>query len=676
MKTITWRLLPAFFFVLLAVFPGLGQEPAPVLARVEVLGRVDRLGLPVYAHLRDAQGRDYALVVAKEDELKRAGWPFTVLAINPAIDSLSLAVARLPEAQEQARAQIAVLYDDGRRLVVTPTPQQAAALAGLGMAVIRINTPLVWPPDPEGAAASRPARRGLVANAAISNLMNQVREDTLSNLTARLDGELPATIGGESYTILTRGTSSGTPIQKATQFVYEQMQAAGLEVSYQGWTSNSFSGSNVVGIKRGTTRSNEVVLVTAHLDSMPNDDSRAPGADDNASGCVGVMAAASVFRGIATDRTIRFICFGGEEQGLLGSDAYALSIQHAGESNVTVFNMDMIAYSTLPSRELSLHTRLPSHPAYADDLAVATTFRDVIAAYGLDGRLTAKIMADGEEASDHYSFWSKGYPGVLAIESDTNFNPCYHTSGDMISNFNMAYFTDFVRASVGAVGHLAGVPGGPAKVGGLSVSAGAFKDRIRVSWWPAEDATGYKIWRSRTNDSATAQLLGATASTNIDDTGAEVNRVYFYWVQATNGYGSGDFSEADSGYELLGPCIFANGLDGTVPLGQGGNLGVTVELNPDIYAGVPVDWWVVALAGSAWYYLNSSMQWMEFDGSLSHCPPVYQGALVNLAPTAVLNMTGLPVGAYTFWFAVDYPMDGILDPRGQVLYDDVTVIVQ
>ena len=45
----------------------------------------------------------------------------------------------------------------------------------------------------------------------------------------------------------------------------------------------------------GLSAQDEVVLVTAHLDDMP-DVGRAPGADDNASGCVAVMIAADILQ--------------------------------------------------------------------------------------------------------------------------------------------------------------------------------------------------------------------------------------------------------------------------------------------------------------------------------------------------------------------------------------------
>ena len=64
------------------------------------------------------------------------------------------------------------------------------------------------------------------------------------------------------------------------------------------------------------------------------------------------------------------------------------------------------------------------------------------------------------------------------------------------------------------------------------------------------------------------------------------------------------------------------------------------------------------------------------DGNLLNCHPVYQGGLFNLPAMEVLNMTGLQTGSYTFWFAVDYPMDGVLNLDGQILLNSVNVIVQ
>jgi hypothetical protein len=59
--------------------------------------------------------------------------------------------------------------------------------------------------------------------------------------------------------------------------------------------------------------------------------------------------------------------------------------------------------------------------------------------------------------SDNKSFWDKGYAAILAIEDYYgDETPYYHTSGDTLSTLNMAYYTDFVKASLATFVHLTG----------------------------------------------------------------------------------------------------------------------------------------------------------------------------------------------------------------------------
>jgi hypothetical protein len=143
------------------------------------------------------------------------------------------------------------------------------------------------------------------------------------------------------------------------------------------------------------------------------------------------------------------------------------------------------------------------------------------------------------------------------------------------------------------------------------------------------------------------------------------------------GYDGSDFAVSvfTISNTVVGPVIKANGSTNDISINSGANLSITVQLNPGEYIGLDVDWWIVALANSCWYYLNSSMQWTQFDGNLSNCHPVHQGALFNLSETEVLNIKSLSAGSYTFWFAVDYPRDGVLNLNGPILVDSVTISV-
>jgi hypothetical protein len=77
---------------------------------------------------------------------------------------------------------------------------------------------------------------------------------------------------------------------------------------------------NVIGEIPGGTKKNEIILVGAHLDSWTG----GTGATDNAAGCAVVMEVARIFKtlGVPLDRTVRFVLWGGEEEGNQGSLSY------------------------------------------------------------------------------------------------------------------------------------------------------------------------------------------------------------------------------------------------------------------------------------------------------------------------------------------------------------------
>ncbi len=92
-------------------------------------------------------------------------------------------------------------------------------------------------------------------------------------------------------------------------------------------TTGPVESANVVGDIRGTENPEQVIVVGGHLDSWD----LASGATDNGCGsAVTLGAAEAIMRsGIKPRRTIRFVLFTGEEEGLLGSLAYVKT--HAGE---------------------------------------------------------------------------------------------------------------------------------------------------------------------------------------------------------------------------------------------------------------------------------------------------------------------------------------------------------
>lgn len=289
---------------------------------------------------------------------------------------------------------------------------------------------------------------GIITDTAIAGMIEQVSQTEVFSLTGGLSGEWPVTIAGSLYTIEDRYTDGEGSLEMATEYVSEQFTGFGLSPFFHEWHTGSLSGRNVIGEIIGESRPKDIFIITAHLDAVNG----APGADDNASGSVAVLMAAQILSQYNWDCTLRFASFTGEEQGLLGSRQYAEMAANRGDNILGVLNLDMIGYDSDDDPAMDLHIRT----GYAGDLAIATLFSDVVAGYALD--LKPEIVGSGISASDHASFWSYGYPAILAIEDyaypERDFNPYYHSTEDNIYKLNPSYFTNFVKAAVGTFAHM------------------------------------------------------------------------------------------------------------------------------------------------------------------------------------------------------------------------------
>lgn len=454
---ITVLLLMSFLFTG-ALFAG---DEVKFLAKVDVEGKmIHQLGLPVYAHPGGETEEDYILTITTGEKLENSGFVYTILdTINIGNTNNAAEYALLSRWEEGGEIILDdysnVLLDDGANLLLKVQEEEKRALTEKGYNITWIgDEPMVFPESMVTFSAETAPGYDVTYNKKVDRLIKSITEDRTRYMLSGLTGETPIFVGGQQYTITTRNTNSGTPIARATQYVYEFMQGKGYTVSYHNWNGTN---KNVIAEKEGTTRKNEIIIVIGHLDNMPSR-GRAPGADDNASGTIGVMLAAETLSTITLERTVRFVLVTGEEQGLLGSKEYARKIQSAGDNVVGVFNMDMIAWDGKGGPYADLTIRKSSSPGYGADYNLASTVVKVDSAYSI-GNFEPQISASGMTASDHSSFWSRGYPAFCLIEDRSDFNPYYHTANDNLSTVNIPYFTGNVQAIIGTVCHLAGLEG-------------------------------------------------------------------------------------------------------------------------------------------------------------------------------------------------------------------------
>ncbi len=450
--------------------PGAAQIPAtPALVRIDLaavddLARVAALDVPVYAHLTTPDA-DYLLAVLTPDE-QRQIWALGLLLTTLDPDATDASYYLIESDGGRTGASVAtasslftILHDDGRHAV--GRLRSGVALASLDALPVRfmpLLDPIVLVAPFTGAIPTDPPYDPLVAD-----MLTRITTETVYGYDGGLSGEWAISVGGAPYTLRTRYSYSGTPIAKATQYVYEHMQSLGYTVRYHTYSYNGYSLRNVIGEKQGLVHPDKIVLLTAHLDSTSSTPySYAPGADDNASGSTALLIAADLLADLNFDYTIRLIFFTGEEQGMRGSDAYAAAVYSAGENILGVLNFDMIAWDAKGGPDIDLHS---NKPATVDDSdALAALVAAVIDVYDLD--LVPQIVQNGAIFSDHSRFWDRGYAAIMGIEDYYNaaekpedprdWNTYYHTVNDRLSTLNPTYFREYARAAIAAFVHLAG----------------------------------------------------------------------------------------------------------------------------------------------------------------------------------------------------------------------------
>ena len=290
----------------------------------------------------------------------------------------------------------------------------------------------------------------------VAEMIDRVQQADVETYIGNLSGESEIRIGDDAVTLVTRNTANVEATLQVTQYAYEYMESLGLDVIYHPWIDDEegIEGRNVIAEIVGMTRPQEIVIIAAHLDSMP-EEGPAPGADDNASGSTGVMLAAASMAGYSFERTIRFVLFTGEEYGPSGSRVYADECSEKEEDILGVLNLDVMGWDENNDSIMFLNTREVSvNDAYQGDVDIANAFIDVTREYNIP--LTVIVEEYETSESDTQSFWDAGYPAILIIEDETNeSNPNWHEPTDTLATLNLPYCTKIIKASVGTAAHIA-----------------------------------------------------------------------------------------------------------------------------------------------------------------------------------------------------------------------------
>lgn len=182
----------------------------------------------------------------------------------------------------------------------------------------------------------------------------------------------------------------------------------------------------------------EIVVVGGHLDSISH--GKAPGADDNASGTATVMETYRLLvkSGLRFNRTLQFMGYAGEEEGLLGSQDIATHYREQGRVVAGAIQFDMTMFpgskalmtyiTDYTNKDLTRYTQRLS-----DEYVKAAWAEDRC----------------GYACSDHASWTSAGYKSVFPFESPFNdYNPDIHTPRDTLDRLSASHGVKYLKLAI------------------------------------------------------------------------------------------------------------------------------------------------------------------------------------------------------------------------------------
>jgi hypothetical protein len=205
----------------------------------------------------------------------------------------------------------------------------------------------------------------------------------------------------------------------------------------------------------------------AHYDSVPF----GPGADDNGSGVAAVLETARLLAPVATDKSIRFVFYAMEEEGLVGSKAHVQELVRQQQVPEAALVLDMVGFASDAEDSQQAPVRIPllaSMPYTGNFIVDAGNFSsgwlgNLFEAcvdgyvpelpYFSANRIAGWFAASAR--SDHASYWAAGIDAILLSDTAEMRNPNYHQATDVPATVDAVFLRRNAQAVLATMLHWA-----------------------------------------------------------------------------------------------------------------------------------------------------------------------------------------------------------------------------
>jgi aminopeptidase S len=263
--------------------------------------------------------------------------------------------------------------------------------------------------------------------------------------------------------------------EASAAYVEKQLRAAGYEPRRQEFSyggDNPVDAFNILADTGGD--SGNILVLGAHLDSVED----GPGINDNGSGVAAVLEVAQrlAAQGAVPRDRIRFAFWGGEEDGLHGSEHYVEELSGAeAAAHVAYLNVDVVGSPNAVAYVYDGDGSDSDEAGPEGSGAVEQVLVDILRTEGVQA-----LPFGFSEDSDYDAFVQAGIPagGLFTGDAGTKseaeartfggqageqYDECYHQACDTIKNVDMTVLEQMTETLMSATVSLAGVKGGLAK---------------------------------------------------------------------------------------------------------------------------------------------------------------------------------------------------------------------
>jgi len=224
-----------------------------------------------------------------------------------------------------------------------------------------------------------------------------------------------------------------TLIEVIRKFFTERPKDVNVEI--ENHFIENFETSNVCGYVKGTTYPDSIVMITAHYDHLGGMGAETyfPGANDNAAGVASLLSLAKYYAAHPQPYSVGFICFAGEEAGLVGSKYFTEHPLMALNKIKFLINLDLVGTG---EKGMTVVNGSVYPKAF-----------ELLNKINAEHNYISKITVRGKAAnSDHYFFTEKGVPAFFIY---TQGGPsAYHDIFDRPETLPLTEYNDLFKLIV------------------------------------------------------------------------------------------------------------------------------------------------------------------------------------------------------------------------------------